>query len=53
MEKRGASIEDRTGESRLFETILIAVLLEYYCREKISLNCLVGVDIRKVLIMIF
>ena len=53
MERRGASIKDRTGESRLFQTILIAVLLEYYCHEKISLNCFVGLDIRKVLVMMF
>ena len=33
MERRGASIEDRTGESCSFQTILIVVLLEYYCCE--------------------
>ena len=52
MERSGASIKDRTGESRLFETILVAVLLEYYCRENISFNCFIGLYIRKVLIMI-
>ena len=35
MERRGASIEDRKGESRLCQAILIAVLLEYYCGENI------------------
>ena len=50
MEKRGASIEDRTGQSRLFQTILIVVLLEYHCRENIF-NCFIGLHIRKVLIM--
>ena len=53
MERRGASIEVTTGESRSFETILIVVLLEYYCRENISLNCFIGLYIRKVLIMTF
>ena len=33
VERRGASIEDRTGESCLFQMILIGVLLEYYCCE--------------------
>ena len=53
MERRGASTEVTTGESRSFETILIVVLLEYYCRENISLNCFIGLYIRKVLIMTF
>ena len=53
MERRGTSIKDRTGESGIFQTILIAVLLKYYCREKILLNCVVGLDIRKVLVMMF
>ena len=44
MERSGASIKDRTGESRLFETILVVVLLEYYC--------FMGLYIQKVLIMI-
>ena len=52
MERRGASIEDGTGECHLFETILVVVLLEYYCRENISFNCFMGLYIRKVLIMI-
>ena len=52
MERSGAYIRDRTGESRLFETILVVVLLEYYCRENISFNCFVGWYIRKVLIII-
>ena len=51
MERSGASIKDRTGESRLFETILVVVLLEYYCRENISFNCFIGLYIRKVQIM--
>ena len=50
MERRGASIEDRRGESRLFQTILIVVLLEYYSCEKISFNCFIGLYARKVLI---
>ena len=50
MERRGASIEDRTGESRLFQMILIVVLLEYYCGENISFNCFTGLYIRNVLI---
>ena len=50
MERRGESIEDRTGESRLFQTILIVVLLEYACRENISFNCFIGLYIWKVLI---
>ena len=49
MEGRGESIKDRTGESRLFQTIHIVVLLEYHCREKISLNCFIRLYIRKVL----
>ena len=53
MERRGTSIKDRTGESGIFQAILIAVLLKYYCREKILLNCFVGLDIRKVLVMMF
>ena len=53
MKGRGTSIEDRAGESRLFETILIVVLLEYHCRENISLNCFIGLYIRRVLIMTF
>ena len=52
MERSGAYIRDRAGESRLFETILVVVLLEYYCRENISFNCFVGWYIRKVLIII-
>ena len=52
MERSGAYIRDRTGESRLFETILVVVLLEYHCRENISFNCFVGWYIRKVLIII-
>ena len=52
MERSAAYIRDRTGESRLFETILVVVLLEYYCRENISFNCFVGWYIRKVLIII-
>mgnify|MGYP007094451182 CR=1 FL=1 len=31
--------------------ISVVVLLEYCCRENISLNCVIGLDIRKVLIM--
>ena len=50
-ERRGASIEDRTGESRLFETILIVVLLEYYSRENIPFNCFIGLYMRKLLIL--
>ena len=52
MERSGAYIRDRAGESRLFETILVVVLLEYYCRENISFNYFVGWYIRKVLIII-
>ena len=52
MERRGTSIKDRTDESGIFQTILIAVMLKY-CREKILLNCFVGLDIRKVLVMMF
>ena len=48
MERRGASIEDRKGESSLFQTIHIVVLLECYCREKIPFNCFIGLYIRKV-----
>ena len=33
--------------------ISVVVLLEYCCRENISLNCVTGLDIRKVLIMTF
>ena len=50
-ERRGASTGDRTGESRLFETILIVVLLEYYCGENIAFNCFIGLFMRKLLIM--
>ena len=32
--------------------ISVVVLLEYCCRENISLNCVIGLDIRKVLILI-
>ena len=53
MNRRGASIADGTGESHLFETILIVLLLEYYCRENISFNSFTGLYIRKVLIMTF
>ena len=50
-ERGGASTGDRTGESRLFETILIVVLLEYYCGENIAFNCFIGLYMRKLLIM--
>ena len=50
-ETRGASIEDRTGENRLFKTILMVVLLEYYCRESIPFNCFIGLYMRKLLIL--
>ena len=51
LERTGASTGDRTGESRLFETILIVVLLEYYCGENIAFNCFIGLHMRKLLIM--
>ena len=50
-ERRDASTGDRTGESRLFETILIVVLLEYCCRENILFNCSIGLYMRKLLIL--
>ena len=50
-ERRGASTRYRRGESRLFETILIVVLLEYYCGENIAFNCFNGLYMRKLLIM--
>ena len=50
-ERRAPSTGDRTGESRLFETILIVVLLEYYCGENIAFNCFIGLHMRKLLIM--
>ena len=53
VEWRGASIEDRAGEYLLLKTIHIAVLREYYCRENISLDCVIGLDIGRVLVMTF
>ena len=50
-ERRDASTGDRTGESRLFQTILIVVLLEYYCRENIPFNYFIGLYMRKLLIL--
>ena len=50
-EGRRASTGDRTGESRLFKTILIVLLLEYYCGENIAFNCFIGLFMRKLLIM--
>ena len=49
VERRGAPLEDRTGES-LFQMIHMVVLLEYYCHEKISVNFFIGLYIQKVLI---
>ena len=51
VERRSPSIEDRTGESCLFQTILMVVLLEYCCRENISFNYFIGLPIRKALII--
>ena len=50
-ERRGASTEDKTGESRLFETILIVVLLDYFCVENIAFNRFIGLHMRELLIM--
>ena len=50
-ERREGSTGDRRGESRLFETILIVVLLEYYCRENIPFICFIGLYMRKLLIL--
>lgn len=50
-ERGGASNEDRRGKSRLFETILIVVLLEYYCRENIPFNCFIGLYVQELLIL--
>ena len=51
VERRGACIDDRRGESRSFETILIVVLRQCYCHVNIPFHCFIGLYMRKLLIM--